>query len=259
MRARLGDSKKLVAHGNTASANGPRRRAQDGARRAREPRGARARFSLARSPRDVLRAPCPSAHAEQCWSAEGETFVADEGLVRRTVARDQQLGARSARDRGSCAWRSRSSRAQKLERRIDERADLGRKARHDRPSPAHGANWHRRCLRALRGRRDRHLRAGGGRSAAYLPATVSANRLSAATKRRARKRSASIRCRAWAASPSCATPTTTTCYVSMASLVGKWVRDLLMARVVRYHRADDPGLPATPAGYHDPVTTRSNT
>ena len=43
--------------------------------------------------------------------------------------------------------------------------------------------------------------------------------------------------------------------VSMASLVGKWVRDLLMARVVRYHRENDPDLPDA-SGYHDPVTTR---
>jgi ribonuclease HII len=43
--------------------------------------------------------------------------------------------------------------------------------------------------------------------------------------------------------------------VSMASLVGKWARDLLMARIVRYHRAVDPDLPDA-SGYHDPVTTR---
>jgi len=43
--------------------------------------------------------------------------------------------------------------------------------------------------------------------------------------------------------------------VSMASLVGKWVRDLLMARVVRYHRESVPDLPDA-SGYHDPVTTR---
>jgi hypothetical protein len=43
--------------------------------------------------------------------------------------------------------------------------------------------------------------------------------------------------------------------VSMASLVGKWVREILMARVVRYHRAVDPDLPDA-SGYHDPVTTR---
>jgi hypothetical protein len=43
--------------------------------------------------------------------------------------------------------------------------------------------------------------------------------------------------------------------VGLASLVGKWARDLLMARVVRYHRADDPELPPV-SGYHDPITAR---
>jgi hypothetical protein len=43
--------------------------------------------------------------------------------------------------------------------------------------------------------------------------------------------------------------------VGMASLVGKWIRDLLMARVVRYHRRSHPDLPDA-SGYHDPVTTR---
>jgi hypothetical protein len=40
----------------------------------------------------------------------------------------------------------------------------------------------------------------------------------------------------------------------MASLIGKWVRDLLMARVTRYHRSHDPSLPEV-SGYHDPITT----
>jgi hypothetical protein len=43
--------------------------------------------------------------------------------------------------------------------------------------------------------------------------------------------------------------------VSLASLVGKWVRDHLTRRVTRYHRAHDPSLPEV-SGYHDPVTTR---
>jgi hypothetical protein len=43
--------------------------------------------------------------------------------------------------------------------------------------------------------------------------------------------------------------------VCMASLIGKWVREVLMSRVTRYHRAFDPSLPEV-SGYHDPVTTR---
>jgi ribonuclease HII len=41
----------------------------------------------------------------------------------------------------------------------------------------------------------------------------------------------------------------------MASLVGKWVRDVLMARVVRHHRGDDLSIPDA-SGYGDPTTTR---
>jgi hypothetical protein len=37
--------------------------------------------------------------------------------------------------------------------------------------------------------------------------------------------------------------------------VGKWVRDVLMGRIVRYHRVDNAELPDA-SGYHDPVTTR---
>jgi ribonuclease HII len=43
--------------------------------------------------------------------------------------------------------------------------------------------------------------------------------------------------------------------VAMASLVGKWVRDLMMRRIVRHHRALVPDVPDA-SGYHDPVTTR---
>jgi hypothetical protein len=42
--------------------------------------------------------------------------------------------------------------------------------------------------------------------------------------------------------------------VSMASLVGKYVREALMARVARFYRAEAPDLPDA-SGYYDPVTT----
>jgi hypothetical protein len=42
--------------------------------------------------------------------------------------------------------------------------------------------------------------------------------------------------------------------VMLASLVGKWVRELFMSRIARHYpsKADDP----RPSGYHDPVTDR---
>jgi ribonuclease HII len=43
--------------------------------------------------------------------------------------------------------------------------------------------------------------------------------------------------------------------VALASMVGKYVREVTMERVVRFYRARVPGLPAA-SGYHDPVTRR---
>ena len=43
--------------------------------------------------------------------------------------------------------------------------------------------------------------------------------------------------------------------VAMASMVGKYLREALMARVVRFYRDEQPDLPDA-SGYYDPVTTR---
>jgi ribonuclease HII len=43
--------------------------------------------------------------------------------------------------------------------------------------------------------------------------------------------------------------------VSLASMVGKWIREVLMERIVRHYQGLVPGL-AGASGYHDPVTGR---
>jgi hypothetical protein len=43
--------------------------------------------------------------------------------------------------------------------------------------------------------------------------------------------------------------------VMLASLVGKYLRELLMARISRFYASRDERLPLA-SGYHDPVTTR---
>lgn len=43
--------------------------------------------------------------------------------------------------------------------------------------------------------------------------------------------------------------------VGMSSLVGKYLRELLMGRIVAHYRRDDPELPVV-SGYHDPMTSR---
>jgi hypothetical protein len=42
--------------------------------------------------------------------------------------------------------------------------------------------------------------------------------------------------------------------VMLASLIGKYVRELMMARVARFYPSDDESQP--PSGYHDPVSQR---
>jgi ribonuclease HII len=42
--------------------------------------------------------------------------------------------------------------------------------------------------------------------------------------------------------------------VGMASIVGKYLREILMERIVRHYRSRDPELPVV-SGYHDPVTS----
>ena len=43
--------------------------------------------------------------------------------------------------------------------------------------------------------------------------------------------------------------------VALASLVGKYVREVLMNKISAHYRRDDPSLPR-PSGYRDPVTER---
>ncbi len=44
--------------------------------------------------------------------------------------------------------------------------------------------------------------------------------------------------------------------VMLASLIGKWVRELLMARVARFYGAGSDAGPPDASGYNDPVTDR---
>lgn len=43
--------------------------------------------------------------------------------------------------------------------------------------------------------------------------------------------------------------------VALASMVGKYLRELAMSRIVDFHLGHDPELPQ-PSGYHDPITKR---
>jgi ribonuclease HII len=244
MRARLDDSKKLVGHGDTALGEAWARAI---ARRMGLPEppdpDALVRALSIDAP-EILRAPCPPDHAAQCWSAAGEAFVADERLV-ETVTGDlgrlesQGIDVLRVECIVTCVRRLNEGVGRGLTRfHLDlhamERLALGARARagsdvvvtcgkvggFNRYPPAFGPLNGRLHAIAVEGRKRSEYAVPGLGHIAFVRDADASHLL-----------------------------------VSMASLVGKWVRDLLMARVVRYHREVDPDLPDA-SGYHDPVTTR---
>jgi ribonuclease HII len=244
MRQRLGDSKKLVGHGDTALGEAWARAIarRMGITAPVDPEALVHALSL--DTPEALRAPCPSAHAEQCWSAEGEAFAAEPSLV-DTVSRDldrlatQGIHVLRVVSVVTCARRLNEAVDRGLTRfhadlHVMERLALDARARStgdvvatcgkvggfDKYSPAFGP---------LSGRLHAIVEEGRKRSEYSIPGLG---------------RIAFVR-----------DADDTHMLVGMASLVGKWVRDLLMARVVRYHRRSHPDLPDA-SGYHDPVTTR---
>jgi ribonuclease HII len=247
MRERLGDSKKLVGHGNTALGEAWARAivARMGVASridAGSPDGLVHALSL--DAPDVLRSPCPRDHASQCWNADGEAFLAEPELVARVsgdLAKLQERGVDilSASCVVTCTRRLNDGVSQGLTRfhtdlhsmerlLLDARANVGRDVvavcgkvgGFDRYPPAFGP---------MNGWLHGISIEGRARSEYAIPGLGEVAFVRDADERHL--------------------------LVSMASLVGKWVRDLLMARIIRYHRAVDPDLPNA-SGYHDPVTSR---
>ena len=244
MRQRLGDSKKLVVHGDTALGEAWARAI---ARRMGLPEPGRPEDlvrALSLDSAAELRAPCPSDHADQCWNPQGESFAADEDLV-QTVSGDldrlaaQGIGVLRVACVVTCVRRMNEGISRGLTRfHVDlhamerlaldarERAGndvivtCGKVGGFNRYSSAFGPLGGRLHAIAEEGRKRSEYSVPGLGSIAFVRDADDSHLL-----------------------------------VSMASLVGKWVRDLLMARIVRYHREDHPDLPDA-SGYHDPVTTR---
>jgi ribonuclease HII len=254
MRKRLADSKKLVAHGDVAlgeawaRALATRMGRRTGLMDRRSPSGLDRPEDLIRAlsldSADALRAPCPSDHAEQCWRQEGEAFVAEGKLVAQ-VERDldklQAAGVDVLRvacvvtctrrlnegiARGLTRFHVDLHAMERLALEVRERSgrDLvvtcGKVGGFDRYSAAFGPLGGRLHAVAEEGRARSEYSVPGLGRIAFVRDADDKHLL-----------------------------------VSMASLVGKWVREVLMARIVRHYRAADPELPEA-SGYHDPVTAR---
>ncbi|MFT3766372.1 MAG: hypothetical protein QM820_12800 [Minicystis sp.] len=245
LAGRLGDSKQLVAHGDVALGEAwARALAARGCGRAPATTPDELVHAISADDRGELRAPCPSHVEAQCWSAAGEAFAASDELV-DTVQRDlDRLAAKGVEIVGVrsvilCARRMNDGLdAGKSRFVIDLHAmerlviDLGRAAGEEVTAvcgKVGGFGKYGNVFGPLGGRMHTIVEEGRARSAYHFPGLGEIAFV--------RDGDATDLC------------------VAMSSLVGKWLREVLMARVVRHYRGEQPALPDA-SGYYDPVTTK---
>jgi ribonuclease HII len=194
-----------------------------------------------------LRAPCPPEHAEQggqCWGVEGERFGADDEAVAQASRDLDRLEKRGLRVRALriavvCTQRLNEAAMRGVSRFAVDLHTMERLVLTLREELAHdvvavcgkvgGYDRYGDAFGPLGGRLHVAIEEGRARSEYHFPGVG----------RLAFVRDADA----------------SHLVVSLASLVGKWARDLLMNRIVRFYRAGDAELPDA-SGYHDPVTTR---
>jgi ribonuclease HII len=240
---RLGDSKELVSFGNSALGEAwARAIATASGTAATTPDELVHTMSL--DSRDQLRSPCPSHHHDQCWDTGGEHFEADDELVTKVTGDLGRLRERGVHVLGAhvaivCTHRLNEAIANGQSRFVSDlhamerlvlfardvfgtevEAACGKVGGYDRYPGVFGPLGGRLFTTLAEGRAVSEYRVAGVGRVAFVRDADASHML-----------------------------------VSMASLVGKWVRDLLMARVTRFYRAHDPSLPDA-SGYHDPITSR---
>lgn len=193
---------------------------------------------------EALRAPCPSHHTDMCWADEGERFHGGDELVAscaRDLDRLEQKGVRVVRIFVGivCTKKLNEAVGRGLSRfDVDlhtmERLILA--AREETGQDVYalcgkvgGFDFYGDRFGPLAGRLHTTLCEGRARSEYAMPGVG---------------RLAFVR-----------DGDDSHLVIALASLVGKWARDHLMRRIVRWHQGFAPGLPEA-SGYHDPVTTK---
>jgi ribonuclease HII len=240
---RLGDSKDMVSHGDVALGEAWARAI---ARRI----GLAAStpdeliHGLALDSRAELRKPCPSHVEAQCWNTERESFEADDDMV-ALVTRDLEKLC----ERGVDIAGLRTSVV--CTKRLND-ARLAGKSRFDMDLHAM-----ERMILYARESEQTNIDAVCGKVGGYAKYSDAfgplAGRLHAIIEEGSRKSSYSF--------PGLGVISFVRdadahhMLVAMASMVGKWVREVLMGRIVRYYgHSENEELCAS--GYHDPVTDR---
>ena len=234
----LGDSKRLVSHSNfTLGEAWARALTGD---RFRDPRALFEHLSLEQP--SSLRRDCPRQIESQCWGVAGESFSASDELLARVTRHLATLRARGVEVRrvqvaSVCTQRLNRGRLQGKNRFVsdlhameglllglreqssgDLRATCGKVG---------GMTEYDRFFGPLSGRLHATLQVSRQRSAYYFPGLGELHFVQDADA--------------------------SDVLVMLASLVGKYVRELLMARITRFYEAAVPEAPSV-SGYHDERT-----
>lgn len=200
--------------------------------------------SLSMEDEPALRARCPKQTERQCWTVNGEAFEAEPELVTRTSKHLERMRQRGVEILGIksevlCAKRLNDEKLAGGNRFVSdlnamERLILAFREQAGAPLLAHcgkvgGMADYDRFFGPLSGRLRTTLRQGRDESAYHFPGLGRIHFIKDADGRHP--------------------------LVMLASLVGKYLRELLMARISQFYTGLDDRLPQS-SGYHDPVTAR---
>ncbi len=237
--ADLDDSKRLVAHGNVALG-------EAWARVLAAPSATRADDvldSLLLEGREALRRPCPKGVAAQCWASAGDDLSAPEDMLARVTRHLETLRGKgvevcSVRSSVTCTRLLNDAKAEGLTRfSVDlhamERLVLTLRAEA-------GADVHATCGK---------VGGIGEYSRFFGPLSDRLHAIIAEKRPHSAYRFPGLGELHFIQDADAKDP-----LVMLASLVGKWVRELLMARIVRFYANGDDEVHAS--GYNDPVSAR---
>jgi ribonuclease HII len=240
LRRDLGDSKALVSHGDvtlgeawTRAVLGPD---------LESPSALFEKLSLEGTPR--LRAVCPKHAESQCWSTGSEAFLAEPAMVERVrghlawfaergveiVAVKSSVVCAKGLNDGKVAGRNRFvSDLHAMERLVLELREVAGRDVTAVCGKVGGMEDYSRFFGPLSFRLHAVLAKSRAKSAYHFPGVGELRFLRDADGK--------------------------DCLVMLASIIGKYVRELLMARVASYYLAGQEE-PQSVSGYHDPVTAR---
>lgn len=236
IRADLDDSKRLMSHTDVALGEAWARVLGDES--ARSPAELFERISL--EGRAELQKPCPTSAIAQCWTDANEPFSADEALLERIRGHRRALAERgiellAVQTSAICTGQLNAFKARGKNRFVSdlhamESLILSLRARagadvHAVCGKVGGMGEYSKFFGPLAGRLHAIVEQGQPRSAYRFPGIGEIHFV--------RDADASDK------------------LVSLASLIGKYVRELFMSRIGRHYPRDDR---PRASGYHDPVT-----